>query len=230
MTRQVNIIEETQGYKKAIFRIIEAKLRHEKYDGSMSTEITRLSLERGDGVAAIIHNPDDDTILMIEQFRYPTYRKTKNGWIKELPAGIVEEGEDPADTMKREIEEETGYAVDKLKHLYTFFLSPGGSSERIFLYYGRLDPNKKVNEGGGLDTESEDILTTHIKVDDALKKMSEQVFEDAKTILALQWLAMNRENLNQLDTDADATIVSKSQLKSKDVQPTKTDQKPDASI
>jgi len=197
MPKKVDISEEKQGYKKAIFEVVEAKLRHEKFDGTMTDEMTRLNLERGDAVAAIVHNPDDDTILLIEQFRYPTYHKTGNGWIYELPAGIVEEGEDPDYTMEREIEEETGYSVSALHHLYTFFLSPGGSSERIYLYYGRLDPKKKITEGGGLDNEQEYIRTTTMPVSQALKKLRAREFYDAKTILALQWLDMNRLRLDQ---------------------------------
>lgn len=206
MPKKVEIIEEIQDYKKAIFRIVQAKLRHEKFSGEMGDEITRLSLERGDAVAAVIHNPVDDTILLIEQFRYPTYGKTGDGWVQELPAGIVEEGEDPSYTMKREIEEETGYEVDTLRHLYTFFLSPGGSSERVFLYYGRLDTDEKTFDGGGLDHEGEDIRTLRMPVDEALKKLKDREFTDAKTILGLQWLQMNRtafEKFNQQESSDD---------------------------
>lgn len=195
---KVEIISETQDYKKAIFKIIEAKLKHEKFDGSMTGEMTRLNLERGDAVAAIIHNPADDTILLVEQFRYPTYHKSNDGWLLELPAGIVEEGEIPDVTMRREIEEETGYSVNTLHHLYTFFLSPGGSSERIFLYYGRLASEKKVSTGGGLLSENEFIRTIKVTVDDALENYKNKVYTDAKTILALQWLEMNRNNLDKI--------------------------------
>jgi len=198
MSRKVEIVNETQDYQKAIFKVIEAKLRHEKFDGKMTEVMTRLNLERGDAVAAIIHNPVDDTILLVEQFRYPTYHKTNDGWILELPAGIVEKGEDPDVTMHREIEEETGYSASTLHHLYTFFLSPGGSSERIFLYYGRLASEKKVSTGGGLLNEHEYIRTLKIPVDEALKNLKDKIYTDAKTILALQWLEMNRDNLDKL--------------------------------
>ncbi|MEM9952625.1 MAG: NUDIX hydrolase [Chloroflexota bacterium] len=194
---KVEIIEEVQDYKKAIFTVTKAKLRHENFDGTMTPEMTRLNLERGDAVAAIMHNPQDDTIMFVEQFRYPTYHKSNDGWILELPAGIVEAGEDPETTMHREIEEETGYAVEALHHIYTFFLSPGGSSERIFLYYGKLDSDKKVSSGGGLLREHEYIRTHTITVSDALKRMRAKEFVDAKTIIALQWLDVNRLRLSQ---------------------------------
>ena len=90
-----------------------------------------------------------------------------------------------------------------LRHLYMFFLSPGGSSERIFLYYGRLDPDKKISEGGGLLREHEYINTIAMDVDEALKRLRAREFIDAKTILALQWLEMNRAALARLNDDDD---------------------------
>ena len=190
----VEIIEKKELFKKYFFRIVEARLRHEKFDGSMSTEISRLSFERGDAVSAIMHNPADDTIVMIEQFRYPAYAKT-GGWLIEFPAGVVEEGEDPADTMHREIEEETGYRASALQHIHTFFVSPGGSSERIFQYYARIDPADRINGGGGLDEESEDIRVLHPTIDEALDLMRQGRITNATAIIGLQWLQLNRENL-----------------------------------
>jgi nudix-type nucleoside diphosphatase (YffH/AdpP family) len=201
MPKKVEILHTETGYKKAIFRIVEAKLRHERFDGTMSREITRLSLERPDAVAAIMYNPEDDAVLIEEIFRYPTYEKTKNGWLYELPAGVVDDNETPTDAMKREIEEETGYRVDAVKEIFSFFLSPGSSSERIFFFFGRIKPSQKISKSGGL--ENEDIRSIHIKVHDALKMLEEGKIEDAKTIIGLQWLAVNRLRLNDIVEDDD---------------------------
>ncbi|MGJ3240561.1 MAG: NUDIX domain-containing protein [Anaerolineae bacterium] len=196
MTKKVVIHSEKQDYKRAIFEIVEAQLQHEAPDGSMTDTLTRLSFERGDAVAAIIHNPVDDTLLFTTQFRYPTYHKTQDGWLTEVPAGIIDKDELPVDAMRREMEEETGYAVDTLHHLYTFFLSPGGSSERIFLFYGRIKASDKIGAGGGVVHEDEHITTTYMTVDEALTRLEQRAFTDAKTILGLQWLQMNRANLD----------------------------------
>ena len=198
MPKKVEIIESKQDYKKAIFTILETRLRHEKFDGSMSAEMTRLNLERGDSVAAIMYNPLDDTIILVELFRYPSYEKTKDGWLLEIPASMIDAGEEPADAMRRESEEETGYRLDNLKHIFTFFLSPGGSSERIFFFYCRIDPSQRLGKGGGLENENEDIRTLHIKVDEALKLLNEQKISDAKTLIGLQWLQANRFNLKNI--------------------------------
>jgi nudix-type nucleoside diphosphatase (YffH/AdpP family) len=201
MPKKVEILHTETGYKKAIFRIVEAKLRHERFDGTMSREMTRLSLERGDACAAIMYNPEDDTILLEEVFRYPTYEKTNNGWLIEIPTGMIDEGESPADAMKREIEEETGYRVDTVKEIFNFFLSPGGSSERIFFYFARINPSQKISKSAGLNNE--DIRSIHIKVDDALKMLEERKIYDAKTIIGLQWLAANRFRIKSIDGDDD---------------------------
>lgn len=194
MGKKLEIIEIKEVFKKAIFRVIEARLRHERYDGSMSPEMTRLSLERGDAVAALIYNPVADTIILIEQFRFPTHEKG-DAWLLELPAGIMEKGENPAETMRREIREETGYEVANLKQIFSFFLSPGGSSERIFLFFAKIDPTQAHGKGGGLRRENEDIKTLQVTLDDALKMLDEAKIHDAKTIIALQWLRQNRATL-----------------------------------
>jgi nudix-type nucleoside diphosphatase (YffH/AdpP family) len=201
MPKKVEILYTETGYKKAIFRIVEAKLRHERFDGTMSREMTRLSLERPDAVAAIMYNPEDDTVLIEEIFRYPIYEKTKNGWLYELPAGVVDDNETPTDAMKREIEEETGYRVDAVKEIFSFFLSPGSSSERIFFYFARINPSQKISKSAGLNNE--DIRTLHLKVNDVLKMLEERKIYDAKTIIGLQWLAANRFRIKSIDGDDD---------------------------
>jgi nudix-type nucleoside diphosphatase (YffH/AdpP family) len=194
MPDKVEILEENEIFRKFMFRLIEAKLRFERYNGELSDTITRINFERGDAVAVIMHNPADDTIVLIEQFRYPAYHKA-GGWVIELPAGVVEAGESPDETMKREIEEETGYRAAVIHHLQTFFVSPGGTSERIFLYYGRINPQDKVGAGGGLEAENEDIKVMHPTIDEALQLMNDKKITDAKTLIGLQWLQLNRNHL-----------------------------------
>lgn len=86
-------------------RLEEARLRHERFDGTMGDEITRVNVDRGDSAAAVVLNLDTDAVILTEQFRYPALAQD-GGWILELPAGSVDTGEDPAETMKRELTEE----------------------------------------------------------------------------------------------------------------------------
>lgn len=190
--RKVQILQKKTIFRKLIFKIEEVHLKFERFDGRMSEEIVRLNLERGDGVAAVLHNEQADTLVMIEQFRYATH-ETGNGWMLELPAGIVEDDEDdPQATMHRELAEEIGYQVESLRPIGQFYLSPGGSTERIYLYYANVTPDNKTEDGGGLDEEDEDIRTVILPVQDALHKISTGEICDAKTIIGLQWLQINR--------------------------------------
>ena len=138
------------------FKILETRLQFEKFDGQMSPPVRRLTFERGDAAAALLWHRDRQRLLLVEQFRHPTYKKGP-GWIMELVAGIVEPDEDPAATMRREILEETGYQVNELEYIATFYLSPGGSSERLFLYYAEVSETDLVAAGGGAVGENEDI-------------------------------------------------------------------------
>ena len=191
MKRRVEIIDKAEIFKKAIFRIEEAHLRYERYNGAMSAPLARLTLNRGDSAAIVAHDPNAETVIMIEQFRYPTYEKGP-GWLLELPAGIVKAGEDPAATMQREVREEIGYEIKQLQHISTFYLSPGGASERIYLYYASVTPKDRTSDGGGIISEGEDIRTLVMKVDAALRKISTGEIVDAKTIIGLQWLQIHK--------------------------------------
>ncbi len=192
MDRKVEIIGKQEVFKKYVFRIEEAQLRHERYDGSLSDEITRLNLDRGDSVAGLVHDIAQNTIMLCEQFRYPTWDGGRGpGWILELPAGILEPGEDPQDAIRREIMEEIGYSADRCDLIARPYLSPGGSSERIHIYYVPIGENAKTSEGGGVTSEGEDIRTIQMPVAEAMKKMQACEIVDAKTLIALQWLQSN---------------------------------------
>lgn len=188
--RRVEIIRKAPIFA-GFFQIEEAHLRYERYDGTMSAEVTRLNLQRGDAAAVIVHDPAADTVVMVEQFRYPTYANGP-GWLLELPAGVVEPGKDsdPAATMRRELEEEIGYHLVDLRLLYTFYLSPGGSSERAFLYYAPASPSDKLSAGGGLISEHEDIRVLTLSTADVLARMKAGDIQDAKTLIGLQWLEL----------------------------------------
>jgi nudix-type nucleoside diphosphatase (YffH/AdpP family) len=194
MAKRVEILSRREVFKQAFFRIEEARLRHEKYDGTLSDEMVRLNFERGDSVAALIYDPGNGKLIFTEQFRYPTYSKGP-GWLLEIPAGSIEPGETPEDTLKREIEEEIGYTISNTQHISTFYLSPGGTSERIHLYYVRVKDDEKTSEGGGKAGEHEYIRIVNFSIDEALKGIESGLMQDAKTLIGLQWLQLNRGNL-----------------------------------
>jgi nudix-type nucleoside diphosphatase (YffH/AdpP family) len=197
MPRKVEIISEKRVFDHH-FKIDEAHLRYQLFNGEMSPELTRLNFERGDSAAVILHDPMLDTLIMTEQFRYPTYAKDKDhAWILEIPAGSIEENEnaDPTITLRRELMEEIGYSVKNFRKVASFFVSPGGTSERIHLFYAAVKPKDKIAMGGGLVSEGEDVRMVSMGVKEALYKITTGDIMDAKTIIGLQWLQINRATL-----------------------------------
>lgn len=189
MKKRVDIVSETEIFKKLIFRVVEGRFRFQRYDGNMSDEIVRLNLDRGDSVAAVLHDTTDDTIVLTEQYRYPTHGKGP-GWMLELPAGVLDADEKPEQSVRREIVEEVGYEVSSMEPICTFYVSPGGTSERILLFYARVTPSARTSAGGGVASEGEDIRSVHIPVAEALARVRDGDIVDAKTIIGLQWLEL----------------------------------------
>lgn len=169
------------------FKVEEVHLRYERFDGQMSPLVRRLNFERGDSVAAIIFNPKKNRILLANQFKYPAYEKGP-GWITEIVAGMIDTNETPESAVRREVGEETGYKVFNLEHISTFYVSPGGSSERIILYYAEVDETEKIEAGGGVASENEDVITVELSLTEALEQIQSGEIADAKTIVGIFWL------------------------------------------
>jgi nudix-type nucleoside diphosphatase (YffH/AdpP family) len=169
------------------FKVEEVHLSFEKFDGSMSPVLRRLNFERGDAVAALLYHRERDAVLLVNQFRYPTYQKGP-GWITEIVAGMIDASEKPEDAMRREILEETGYLVEQLTSIADFYVSPGGSSERIFLYCAEICDAGQKEKGGGLAAEGEDIRVLELSTTEAFDELDRGEIHDAKTIVALMWL------------------------------------------
>jgi nudix-type nucleoside diphosphatase (YffH/AdpP family) len=168
------------------FKVLETRLQFEKFDGQMSEPVRRLTFERGDAAAALLWHRDKERLLLVEQFRHATYAKGP-GWLVEVVAGMVKPREGPEATMHREILEETGYRVDDLEYIATFYPSPGGSSERIFLYYAEVGDDDLVDAGGGAVGEHEDIRLVEYTKAEMETALDRGEIVDAKTLVAALW-------------------------------------------
>ncbi len=177
------------------FKIDEATLRFQKFNGQMSDTVRRLVFERGDSAAALLFNKDTQKAMLIEQFRYPAYEKGP-GWIREVVAGVIDQNEQPEETIRREIREEIGYEVrEPLTHIATFYVSPGGTSERNMLYFAEVSNADRVSAGGGKVSEHEDIELVEMTLPELWQALDNGDIVDAKTLIAVQWLR-NRVNNN----------------------------------
>jgi len=188
--KRVEIIEKKR-LLDGFFKVDEAELRFERFDGTMSPTVRRLCLERGDSAAAILLDRERKKVILVSQFKYPTYEKG-SGWLVETVAGAIDAHEEPAEAMKREIQEETGYAPTALEHISTFYVTPGGSSERIFLYYAEVNAGSRES-GGGLEAEHEDIEVLEFAPEELFTKLEQGEIVDAKTIIGIMWLRRRLE-------------------------------------
>ncbi|MDD9721796.1 NUDIX domain-containing protein [Sulfitobacter sp. PR48] len=189
MERRIEISQRKTVFQRFIFRIDELQLRHELYNGSMGAQITRLVLERGDSVCVLPHDPVARVVLLCEQFRAPTAANGP-GWLAEIPAGVLEEGESSEDCARRETLEETGHEIDALTRIATVYPSPGGSSERIHVFYGQIALRLDAPDTAGVANEGEDIRIFRVPAEDALRRLHAGEIQDAKTVIALQWLEL----------------------------------------
>ena len=174
-----------------VFTVVEAEVSWERPDGSRHDAVRRLSFERGDSAAAVVVDTERGVALFTQQFRYPAARRnSSDAFLLELPAGSVAEGESPEECMRRELEEELGYEVPVLEPISTFYVSPGGSSERIFLFYAAVSASQQTGAGGG--DPDEDIRIVEKSLADIPQLLATGAIVDAKTLIGLTWLVQNR--------------------------------------
>jgi nudix-type nucleoside diphosphatase (YffH/AdpP family) len=153
----------------------------------------RLVFERGDSVAVLLFNRDRRAVVLVEQFKAPTLiarrrddPATTDGWLVEPLAGMIDTGEAPEAAAIRETLEETGYRIREPELIGRFFVSPGGTSERVFLYFAEVGDADRVGMGGGIDDE--DIKVLEIGLEELFERLARGLIEDAKLAIGAYWL------------------------------------------
>jgi ADP-ribose pyrophosphatase len=191
--KNIEIIYKTTCYQ-GFFRIDRYRLRHRLFNGEWGSAITRELFERGHAAAVLPYDPIRDEVILIEQFRIGALNAPGGPWLTEIIAGIIEENEAPEDVVKRESVEEANCIITDLVPLYDYLVSPGGMTERIALYCGRVDTTHAGGIHGAID-EGEDIKVHVVSRETALSYLQTGRINSASAIIALQWLALNREKL-----------------------------------
>jgi ADP-ribose pyrophosphatase len=191
----VQLIEHRTVYQ-GTFRVDRYRLRHRLHEGPMGPTVEREVFERGHVVAVLPVDLARDQVVLIEQFRPGAYAAGWHPWLIECVAGIVEPGEAPEEVAVRECREETGLEVTDLVPLARCLSSPGACTETTRLFCGRVDA-RRASGVHGLADEGEDIRVTAWPVDEAIALLDQDRIVNAKTIIALQWLALHRETLRE---------------------------------
>lgn len=174
--------------------IDEARVRHGAQGGTLRDAV-RQSLERGDSAAAVLVDRARRVTWLTEQFRYPTLAQGP-GWLREVPAGDRRADETPAQAAAREAFEETGFRIAHCEPVATFYTSPGGSSERIWLFYAAVDGLVPDAAGAAAARDAgEDIVLVEEPLDRFLDACRDGQVADAKTLIAGLWMLVHRERL-----------------------------------
>jgi ADP-ribose pyrophosphatase len=176
------------------FQMVRFRFRHWQFAGGMGPELDRLLFERGHAAAVLPYDPVRDEVVLIEQFRIGAFEAGYDPWLLEPVAGIIEAGETAEEVARRETVEEAGLAVFDLAPVCTCLVSPGGSSETLACYVGRVDASAA---GGvfGLVEEGEDIKVHVLAFSDALARLDQGRLNVASTLLLMHWLARHHDGL-----------------------------------
>ncbi len=172
------------------------RLQHSLFAGGVSAELMRERVEGYAAASLLPYDPVTDQVVLIEQFRIGALEDRAGAWITEVVGGIIEGDESPEQVVRREAVEEAGCDVGDLVSICEFLVSPGTSTERIHLFCGRVDAGK-ADGIHGVDAEGEDIRVMVMPADEAIAGIGSGSINSTATIIALQWLALNREELRQ---------------------------------
>ena len=215
MSRKV-VIEKRSRIFDNFFEIDEFYVAHEKSDGSMSAGQRELVFERGDAVAVLLLNLDCKSVVLVKQFRMPVLEgrtrdveSSMDGWITEIPTGMIDANERPEAAIVRETMEETGYVIRNPKLIARFFSSPGGTSERIFLYFSEVREPDRSGKGGGIGTEDIEIIQKPI--DELFAELRRGSIEDSKLLVGAYWLSDYLKSIGNLDPSVAAAKKQHSQ-------------------
>lgn len=190
MKESVKIIK-TEILSKNWYTLKKVTYEYLQKDGTWQMQ-TREAYDRGNGAVILLYNKEQNTIILTKQFRLPTYiNGNDTGMLIEACAGLLD-NDNPEDCIKRETEEETGYKINDVRKIFEAYMSPGSVTEILYFFIAEYSHDMKVNEGGGVAHEQENIEVLEMDFKDALNKIEAGEIKDAKTILLLQYIRIHK--------------------------------------
>ncbi len=161
-----------------------------KNNGTWQTQ-SREAYDRGNGAMILLYNKELRTVILTKQFRLPTFiNGNETGMLIEACAGLLDK-DNPEDCIKRETEEETGYKISEVKKVFEAYMSPGSVTEILYFFIAEYSQSMKINDGGGIAHEQEDIEVLELGIDDTMRMIETGEIKDAKTIMLLQYIKLN---------------------------------------
>lgn len=169
-----------------VLRKVTYRIR--KSNGTWETQ-SREAYDRGNGATVLLYDTARRTVLLTRQFRLPTFvNGNASGMLIETCAGLLDD-DNPEECIRRELREETGYDVRDVRKVFEAYMSPGSVTEILHFFIGEYSPTQRVDAGGGIDEE--DIEVLELAFDAALAMTKSGEIKDAKTVMLLQYLALN---------------------------------------
>lgn len=162
----------------------------QRRDGEWQRQ-SREVYDRGNGATILLYNRAQRTVILTRQFRYPVFVNGYDGFLLEAAAGLLDSS-DPETRIRAEAQEETGYQVAEVEHVFDAFMSPGSVTEKLHFFVAEYQASQRTTDGGGVKDEGEDIEVVEMPFQDAMTAIRDGRIVDAKTIMLLQHLALNQ--------------------------------------
>jgi nudix-type nucleoside diphosphatase (YffH/AdpP family) len=150
----------------------------------------RETYDRGDAATLLPYNLNQRTVVLVKQFRYPAYVNGYDDLLIEAAAGLLD-NELPEARIRAEAEEEIGYRLGEVRKIFEAFMSPGAVTEKLYFFVAEYEATMRVSSGGGIVEEGEDIEVLELPIEQAVAMIDDGRIVDAKTIILLQYAALN---------------------------------------
>lgn len=182
-------IQKTEVLSDNWYTLRKVTFDYRKKDGTWETQ-EREAYDRGNGATILLYNQEQKTVILTRQFRIPTYvNGNPDGMLIETCAGLLDT-DSPDDCIRKETEEETGYKIEHPVKIFEAYMSPGSVTELVYFYIAAYSKEMKINEGGGLEEEQEEIEVLELSFDAALRMIETGEIKDGKTIMLLHYLRL----------------------------------------
>ena len=158
-------------------------------NGEWQTQ-ARETYDRGNGATLLPYNLAQRTVVLVRQFHYPAFINGCDDLLIEAAAGLLD-NETPEVRIRAEAEEETGYRLGDIRKVFEAFMSPGAITEKLHFFVAEYEPHMRIGEGGGIAAEGEEIEVLELPIDQAMAMIGDGRIADAKTIMLLQYAALN---------------------------------------
>ncbi|WKB53316.1 GDP-mannose pyrophosphatase [Eleftheria terrae] len=182
-------IEEVTLLSDDWYVLKKTRFQWRRRDGRWQS-MSRETYDRGNGAVILLHDAQRQTVVLTRQFRFPAFVNGHDGLMIEAAAGLLDQAS-AEERIRAEAEEETGYRVGSARKVFEAYMSPGSVTEKLHFFIAPYSCASRVGEGGGVESEGEDIEVLELPLAEALRMVETGDIVDGKTIMLLQYAALH---------------------------------------